>query len=43
VPIDLGFGRAFSERFVGALQLRYTVADSDRGNIEVRAILTLQP
>jgi hypothetical protein len=43
VPIDLGVGRAFSEHFVGTLDLWYTVAESDRGNIEVRAVLNFQP
>ena len=43
VPVNLGFGRAFSEHFVGALQFWYTVADSDQGDIRVRAVLDFQP
>jgi hypothetical protein len=43
VPVDLGLGRAFSEHFVGALQFWYTVAESDQGDIEVRAVLNFEP
>ena len=43
VPVDLGVGRAFSEHFVGELQLWYTVADSDKGDIKVRAVLDFEP
>ena len=42
VPIDLGFGRAFSEHFVGSLQLWYTLADANQGDIRVRAVLDFQ-
>jgi hypothetical protein len=43
VPVDLGFGRGFSEHFVGSLQFWYTVAESDRGDIKVRAVLDFLP
>jgi hypothetical protein len=43
VPVDLGLGRAFSAHFVGALQFWYTVAESDQGDIEVRAVLNFEP
>ncbi len=39
VPVDLGFGRAFSDHFVGSLELWYTVADNDQGEIKVRAVI----
>jgi hypothetical protein len=39
VPVDLGFGRAFSDRFVGSVEFWYTVADNDRGDIKVRAVI----
>jgi hypothetical protein len=43
VPVDLGVGRAFSERFVGALQLWYTVAESDKGDVKMQAVMSFQP
>jgi hypothetical protein len=43
VPVDLGLGRAFSEHFVGSLQFWYTLADSDQGDIKVRAVLDFEP
>lgn len=42
VPVDLGFGRAFSQHFVGSLQFWYTVAENDEGDIKVRAVLNFQ-
>ncbi len=42
VPVDLGLGRAFSERFIGALRLYYTVAEANRGTFKVLAFLNFQ-
>jgi hypothetical protein len=40
VPLNLGFGRAFSGRFVGSLQGWYTVAGNGEGDVRGRAVLT---
>jgi hypothetical protein len=43
VPVDLGLGHAFSERFVGQVQFWYTTAGSGEGDIRMRAVLDFQP
>ncbi len=43
VPVDLGVGRAFGDHFVGSLQFWYTPAESDQGDIKVRAVLNFEP
>ena len=43
VPVNLGFGRAFGERFVGSVRGRYTVADADRGDVNIEVVLNFQP
>jgi hypothetical protein len=42
VPVDIGLGRAFSDRFVGDLEFWYTLAESGEGEIKVRAVLTFR-
>jgi len=43
VPVDLGFGRAFGEHFVGSAQFWDTLADSGHGNIKIRVVWNFQP
>jgi hypothetical protein len=43
VPVDLGAGHAFSEHFVGTMQLWYTTAGDEIGDVKVRAVLAFQP
>jgi len=43
VPVDLGFGRAFSARFVGSLRGWYTLAATDKGDFKVQAVLAFLP
>jgi hypothetical protein len=42
VPVNLGLGRAFSEHFVGTVDVWYTLADDDKGAIEVRAVMDFE-
>jgi hypothetical protein len=39
VPVDLAWGAAFSERFVGSIQGWYTLAGAGRGDIKVVLVL----
>lgn len=43
LPVNLGFGHAFGSQFVGSLVGWYTVADADRGDVEVQIVLDFQP
>jgi hypothetical protein len=43
VPVNLGFGRAFGQHFVGSVRGWYTVAEADQGDIKVEAVLNFQP
>jgi hypothetical protein len=43
VPVNLGFGHAFSKHFVGTVKGQVTVAGSDQGAIEGEVELNFQP
>jgi hypothetical protein len=43
VPVNLGFGRAFGARFVGAIRVYCTVAGADRGAMEGEVVLDFLP
>lgn len=43
VPVDLGFGRAFSEHFIGSLRGWYTLGGADKGAVKVQAVLGFIP
>jgi hypothetical protein len=43
VPVNLGFGNAFSPHFVGAVRGFYTVAGAGRGDVQIEFLLDFQP
>ena len=43
MPVDLGFGHAFSAHFVGQVQSYYTVAGAGKGDVEVLIALDFLP
>jgi hypothetical protein len=43
VPLNLGFGRAFSEHFVGQIEGAYTVAGAGKDSIQGVVVLDFQP
>jgi hypothetical protein len=43
VPVNLGFGHAFSQRFVGTVKGQVTVAGADQGEIQGEIDLNFQP
>jgi hypothetical protein len=43
VPVNLGFGRGFSEHFVASLRGWYTLADSGQGDVKVEVVLNFPP
>jgi hypothetical protein len=43
VPVNLGFGHAFSQRFVGTIKGQVTVAGADQGQIQGEVELIFQP
>ncbi len=43
VPVNLGFGHAFSAHFVGSVRGYYTVAGADRDAVKVEIVLDFHP
>jgi hypothetical protein len=43
VPLNLGFGHAFSDRFDGQVQGVYTAAGADKGSLQGILVLDFQP
>jgi hypothetical protein len=43
VPVNLGFGHGFSERFVGQVEGAYTASGAGKGNIQGVLVLNFQP
>ena len=43
IPVNVGFGAAFSKYFVGAIKSQYTVADEHEGDVMIQVVLDFQP